>query len=136
MVNNAADPIGEPNDPPEYKYLIAHGKMLSSEFRFEFGGAVLDSRAQDDIPRVISFIAKDDNRKKQIYLVGFTDNVGDPSKNLSLSVVRCNTVKAALELHGLKVNKVIGLGSARPIRGNDTEEGRDETRRVEVWVID
>jgi len=133
-IDDNKNPEINSTDPPEYQKLAANGKMISTEFRFEYGGATLDSRANDDIERVIKFLAKDENRKKPLVLVGFTDNQGNPAGNVGLSVTRANAVKDALIKQGAKISKVIGLGAAVPLRDNSTEEGREENRRVEVWV--
>ena len=60
--------------------------------------------------------------------------MGDIKANINLSIARANELKAALISQGLKNLVVIGLGPARPIRDNVTEEQRDENRRVEVWI--
>lgn len=122
------------DDPAEYKKLINTSTPISTEFRFKFGGADLDSRAEDDIRRVTTFIGKHGYTKDTITLAGFTDNVGDINKNIDLSIKRANTVKDALIRQGLKNIKVVGLGPARPVRENITEEDRAENRRVEVWI--
>lgn len=130
----ASAPMAEPNDPPQYTQLISSAKMIATEFRFQFGGSELDTRAHQDIKRIVKFLKDQGKLNSGLILVGFTDNIGDPGKNMALSVSRANTLKDELIHHGLKVDKVIGLGPARPVRKNDTEDGRAENRRVEVWV--
>jgi len=134
FIDDTKNPEVNDTDPPEYKKLAANGKMISTEFRFEYGGSTLDSRANDDIERVIKFLSKDENKRKSLVLVGFTDNQGNPAGNIGLSLNRANTLRDALKLHGAKISRTLGLGSAIPLRDNGTEEGRAENRRVEVWV--
>ena len=132
--NNNENPIAMPNDPPEYSNLINSLKKITTEFRFEFGSQNLDTRALADVTRLISYLAQSENRKKKLVLVGFTDNVGDPAKNISLSIQRANAVKQVLEANGASVRQVLGFGPARPVRGNDNEEDRANNRRVEIWL--
>lgn len=123
-----------PNDPKEYVSLINNDKKLTSELRFNTGSKELDSRAIVDIDRLISFLSQPDNRKKTVVLVGFSDNVGDPKSNISLSQQRAEAVRKILEQKGAIVKDVIGLGQLRPSRSNDTDEGRSSNRRVEIWL--
>ena len=131
--DNAANPIAMPNDPPEYTALINSSKKISAEFRFQFGSQNLDSRALADVTRLIKFLTKPENRRRQLILVGFTDNVGDPKKNVILSEQRAEAVKQVLTSSGAFVKEVLGFGSARP-GDNTTEEGRSKNRRVEIWL--
>lgn len=123
-----------PNDPKEYVNLINNSKKLTSELRFNTGSSNLDSRGTIDVDRLITFMSQPDNRKKSIVLVGFSDNIGDQSKNIALSKQRAESVSKLLEQKGAVVKNVIGLGPLRPARNNDTEEGRSSNRRVEIWV--
>ena len=132
--NNDDNPIAMPGDPSAYTSLIKDCKKVSSELRFEFGKQELDSRAVADVNRIINFLGQSENRKKKLILVGFTDNIGDANKNIALSLQRANYVKQILEANGALVGRVLGFGSARPVRSNDNEEDRSNNRRVEIWL--
>ena len=133
--NNEQNPIALPNDPPEYTKLEKTGIKITSELRFEFGKQNLDSRGVSDVLRLTDYISQPENRNKKIILVGFTDNSGNLKTNIDLSLRRANTVKIILSASGLNITKVMGFGSARPVRSNDTEQDRADNRRVEVWLI-
>jgi len=49
---------------------------------------------------------------------------------------RAETVALYLINKGIPEEKIFfeGLGSTRPIRGNETEEGRSKNRRVEILI--
>jgi outer membrane protein OmpA-like peptidoglycan-associated protein/uncharacterized protein YidB (DUF937 family) len=68
---------------------------------------------------------------------GYTDNTGDPAANVQLSQQRAEAVRAGLIQAGVDPNMLVakGYGSAAPIAGNDTLEGRFRNRRIEYRVI-
>jgi outer membrane protein OmpA-like peptidoglycan-associated protein/uncharacterized protein YidB (DUF937 family) len=68
---------------------------------------------------------------------GYTDNTGDAAANVQLSQQRAEAVRAALVQAGVDPGMLVakGYGSASPIAGNDTLEGRLHNRRIEYKVI-
>ena len=70
-------------------------------------------------------------------IIGYTDNVGTPDYNSTLSLQRAEAVRDSLISLGSDPKKlqVSGAGEAKPIADNSTEEGRAKNRRVEVGVI-
>lgn len=74
--------------------------------------------------------------KTLIEVAGHTDSVGSDADNQALSERRANTVAQYLEAHGLRSDRVItvGAGKTRPVATNDTPEGRQANRRVELML--
>ncbi|HOW90544.1 MAG TPA: OmpA family protein, partial [Elusimicrobiales bacterium] len=72
-----------------------------------------------------------------VVIRGFTDSTGSPGRNLSLSYERALRVYSYLVASGIDPRRLAyeGLGPARPIAPNATEEGRARNRRVEVVVL-
>jgi len=70
-------------------------------------------------------------------LSGHTDNQGTPAKNMVLSEKRAKAVKKYLTAKGVKADKIIAewFGQTVPVDTNDTPEGRQRNRRVEMKVI-
>ena len=68
---------------------------------------------------------------------GYTDNTGDAAANVQLSQQRADAVRAALVQAGVDPSMLVakGYGSASPIAGNDTLEGRFRNRRIEYKLI-
>ena len=66
-------------------------------------------------------------------VAGFTDNVGDPAANLTLSQHRADAVRAFLVQQGVPADMLTakGYGEARPVADNATPEGQQRNRRVE-----
>ena len=72
-----------------------------------------------------------------VRIVGHTDSYGDAAVNRELSLERAKSVARALvDGYGIKPGRIVaeGLGEVRPIASNDTLEGRQVNRRVEVFV--
>jgi phosphate transport system substrate-binding protein len=69
-----------------------------------------------------------------VSLLGFSDSAGDVNSNAGLSRDRAKMVADLLSARGMDIGTVDGFGGVRPLAGNDTAEGRQRNRRVEVWV--
>jgi len=77
-----------------------------------------------------------ENPERKMYCTGYTDNVGAPAMNESLSAERALFVKSQLEKKEFEANQIetLGKGPADPIADNNTEEGRAQNRRVEMRI--
>ena len=77
-------------------------------------------------------------KTSQIVIEGHTDNTGTESQNKVLSEKRAKSVKEYFtqKLMPLKVGiRTIGYGSALPVASNETKEGQNRNRRVNVILI-
>jgi outer membrane protein OmpA-like peptidoglycan-associated protein/tetratricopeptide (TPR) repeat protein len=77
-----------------------------------------------------------ENFTMHIQISGYTDNTGDPAKNIALSANRAKAVAAYLVSKGIDGKRLTwkGYGAAKPIAGNDTEEGKAKNRRTEFTI--
>jgi len=71
-----------------------------------------------------------------LLISGHTDNVGDDAKNMVLSKERAEAVKDYLTIKGIAASRleVLFYGETKPIAVNDTEDGRQKNRRVEMKI--
>ncbi len=71
-----------------------------------------------------------------IEVYGHTDSVGDADTNQALSQARVDAVKAFYMSQGIDPSRVIveGRGESDPVANNDTADGRQLNRRVEIIV--
>ena len=79
-----------------------------------------------------------DNPKLKILISGFTDNVGKPQDNITLSNNRALAViKYLLASQQIAKDRLQykGFGEKKPIADNTTEEGKAKNRRTEMSVI-
>jgi outer membrane protein OmpA-like peptidoglycan-associated protein len=75
--------------------------------------------------------------KTIIEVSGHTDNTGSDSHNLDLSNRRAAAVGSYLTAQQVMPQRVLtqGFGEQRPISNNDTPEGRQQNRRVELRLV-
>jgi outer membrane protein OmpA-like peptidoglycan-associated protein len=73
----------------------------------------------------------------RVELVGHPDNTGTAEANQTLSLDRANAVKTLLVNDGVNADSIStnGYGQTRPVAPNDTDEGRERNRRLELNVI-
>ena len=71
-----------------------------------------------------------------VQLVGHTDSTGLPAANKILSLDRANAVKGMLVNDGVAADRIstAGMGQDHPAGSNDTAEGRERNRRLELNV--
>ncbi len=120
--------------PFDYRQLTAGAQRLSLNFRFRAGKSDLDNKAIVDVDRVATFVADLRYSGEKILLFGFADGTETPKLNKELSLIRAKTVETQFVERGLKPGIVRGLGADLPVASNDTEEGRERNRRVEIWL--
>ena len=77
------------------------------------------------------------NPQVRIKIIGHTDNVGKDEANQKLSDGRAKAVRDDLIERGIAPERIEaeGRGESQPIDTNDTEEGRQNNRRVEIEIL-
>jgi len=118
-------------DPADYRRLISGADRLSLDFRFREGSSQLDNKAVSDLTRVVTFITDLHYSGDNLVLLGFADS-REATDNLAKD--RAEAVALQFEELGVKAAKVVGFGSQLAVASNDTPEGRQRNRRVEIWV--
>ncbi|PID49782.1 MAG: hypothetical protein CR991_04800 [Proteobacteria bacterium] len=101
---------------------------------FESGSDQLNAASQEQVKVIAALLHH--YTDKHILLQGHTDNTGNLEENTLLSLRRSNTVKKALTQLGIdpKRIQIEGMGSLKPIASNDTKEGREQNRRLELMI--
>jgi outer membrane protein OmpA-like peptidoglycan-associated protein len=109
---------------------------LNAEVLFDVGKANLKAEGITAIKKLAQQLQSIPNA--QLYIDGFTDDIGTDEANTKLSVQRAQAVAAVLKAE-LKnktgfVYKETGKGKANPVVPNSSEENRKKNRRVEILV--
>jgi general secretion pathway protein A len=78
-----------------------------------------------------------ENTGIDVTVKGYTDSSGSQQYNLSVSNFRANLIKSYLLGKGISPSRVtaVGMGSQNPMASNETAEGRQQNRRVEIEFI-
>ncbi len=102
---------------------------------FETGGDVIKQSSYESLDGLAELLVRKENWK--IMISGHTDAVGSESANLKLSEKRSKSVSNYLESKGVPRERLIvkWYGESKPIATNDTPEGRQRNRRVEMEIV-
>ncbi len=117
---------------------------FDSGILFSTSSSTLSSSAKASLSKFANNVLNQ-NRDMDVAIYGYTDNTGwknstaeqSVQKNLNLSQERAQSVSSYLLGCGVSPNQVKtveGLGESNPVADNSTEAGRQENRRVEVYM--
>lgn len=100
--------------------------------QFKTGTSVLSSASRSVLDDVAAVLLE--NQHLQFEVSGHTDNTGNYQNNVNLSANRANSVKQYLVDKGVESNRLSarGYGPDKPVASNDTTNGREMNRRVEL----
>jgi outer membrane protein OmpA-like peptidoglycan-associated protein len=122
----------QPSDSPSRKPNVT----LKSDLAFTINSAALSSEAKSRLDEIAQQV-RDAGLHGQIYVDGYTDNLGSASSGVKLSKARATAVSEYLgsRLVGVPVTIVIvAHGEKDPIASNATESGREKNRRVTITL--
>lgn len=107
---------------------------FDSGILFDFDKSNLRSASQEQIANFAEALKKYEDT--EIFIAGHTDATGSEDYNMTLSRQRAESV--ANYLDGLGVSRtrftISGLGETQPVANNNTAEGQQLNRRVEVAI--
>lgn len=89
-----------------------------------------------DVLNSVSKVLKEFD-KTVVEVAGHTDSTGSESYNQSLSERRAGAVSTYLRGQGINDQRLItvGMGELRPVADNNTPDGRQINRRVEITMV-
>ncbi|MCB9702581.1 MAG: OmpA family protein [Myxococcales bacterium] len=145
--NSAMTIIGDPPPPPPKPEVVEKPKrvevtddavVINEKIEFEQDKAVIREVSFDLLREVAETILEHKHIKK-VSIEGHASSEGDDNYNMKLSDRRAKAVMQHLiEKGGVPKEMLVakGFGETRPIASNDTEEGREDNRRVEFIIIE
>jgi outer membrane protein OmpA-like peptidoglycan-associated protein len=113
----------------------ARGLIVNlSDVLFDTGRSTLRPEAREKLAKISGIVLAYPDLK--LAIEGNTDSVGSDSKNQVLSEQRANSVRDYLLKENIPAASMTskGLGETQPVASNDTAEGRQQNRRVEMVV--
>ena len=109
---------------------------LTSNVLFNISASALKPEAKKALDELVQEINK--SSIAEIIVEGYTDSIGSTEFNKNLSMTRALAVKNFLnqkladKSHKIEV---LGLGESNPLFPNDTKEGQEKNRRVEIILL-
>jgi len=108
---------------------------MPSGITFATDSAAVQPQFQPTLNEVASVLSQ--YPKTYIDIYGHTDSTGSEAYNQSLSERRAQSVASYLAGHGVQSARMAtrGYGEMQPIANNETEDGRQANRRVEIKIV-
>ena len=113
----------------------SRGLILSmSNVLFDFNKDTLRPEAREKLARLAGIVLATPGLRLEVE--GHADAIGTDAYNQELSERRAESVRGFLVGNGVDASTVVarGFGETRPIADNETAEGRQANRRVEIVV--
>ena len=101
---------------------------------FDFNKSALKPAAKEQLDKFAAEMA--DMPETNINVYGHTDNVGTAAANKKVSDQRASSVAKYLSTKGIASERIVaeGLSFDFPVADNNTEAGRAQNRRVEIYI--
>jgi OOP family OmpA-OmpF porin len=129
-------PVVEEPPPPPKAEIQAEKIELNEKVNFEFAKAELLPASKTLLDEVVKILNEHPEIEK-IRIEGHTDNEASDGYNKKLSNNRANAVRAYLISKGIEGSRMEakGFGESKPIASNDSPDGREQNRRVEIHIV-
>jgi outer membrane protein OmpA-like peptidoglycan-associated protein len=118
--------------------VVQDGEQLRVKFEsailFDTDSYSLKPSSKDELQQMADVLNKYPDTN--LVVVGHTDNTGSDTYNQRLSEQRAYAVKDYLVTYGVGGTRLNarGLGESSPLASNDSADGRQQNRRVEVHI--
>jgi len=116
-----------------YDRLAESGRVATQGIYFDVNSATIRSESGPTLDEIGTMLQEHPDLR--ISIEGHTDSDGDDASNLDLSARRAASVKEYLvSNYSIDAGRLesVGLGETRPVADNDTAEGKQQNRRVEL----
>lgn len=121
-----------------YRRLVAGGERLPLSLRFNHDatGSLFESRAEQDLERLVALMRSPRYRDRHVVVIAFghRDGTGDLVPTM-ISNDRADIVTGYLQARGIRVRAAHGLGAERPLAASGHRSARFRNERVEIWVV-
>ena len=116
-----------------YDALMANGRVATQGILFDSGSDHIRPESTPTLKEIGQMLK--DHADLKLMIEGHTDNTGDKASNQTLSEKRAAAVQDYLStqygVDGARLQSK-GFGDTKPVSSNDTPEGRQNNRRVEL----
>lgn len=139
--STAADVVG-PGENVIEKDLTQSGREVPGvnlDIRFDVDKATIRPESYALLDELGAALQSPKLKGKRIIVAGHTDASAEATYNLKLSIARAESVKKYLVMrHDIRPNLIetVGYGETKPVADNDTDEGKQKNRRVEIRLAE
>ena len=107
---------------------------VRNEILFDFNSAAVRSSSRDELREMAEVFNRYGDTT--IVVAGHTDSVGSHAYNDRLSDRRASAVAGYLQDYGVRGSRIdaVGYGESRPKTSNASASGRQQNRRVELFI--
>jgi outer membrane protein OmpA-like peptidoglycan-associated protein len=132
--NGFKDDDGCPDADPK-ALIVGNRIQLFEKVHFAFGKSEVMASSYPLLSDVVEVLLANADIE-EILVAGHTDAMGPDAANLELSALRAQAVADYLVMSGVEEKRVKakGYGETEPVAPNDTEDGRERNRRVEILI--
>ncbi|MBI4811440.1 MAG: OmpA family protein [Ignavibacteriales bacterium] len=122
-------PILPSDKKPE---LIVNNPIVLKGVNFETNSSNIPNQSEEILNQLYTVL--NENIEYKIEICGYTDSIGSEETNRVISQKRADAIMLFLVEKGVNPLRISteGLGEKNPIASNQTEEGRQQNRRIEV----
>lgn len=108
---------------------------VPNDLTFDVNQTTLKPAVRESLSAIARTLVEYPETRVEVY--GHADSTGSDSYNLDLSQRRAGVVADYLRGEGVAPGRLasIGRGEREPIASNETEEGRERNRRVEIKLV-
>lgn len=132
--DEALDPVASQPTPEQCEARIREIQD-ATKITFDPGSTEINSTAGEVLDQIAEVLP--DCMHVSMEIGGHTDSQGGETMNVNLSQSRANAVLNGLLARGVLVSNLTaqGYGESQPIADNDTEEGREQNRRIDFRLL-
>jgi len=115
-----------------YDALAEKGRVVTQGIYFDTGSDRIRPESTPTLREIVAML--NEHADLRLLIEGHTDNVGNTESNQTLSEKRAAAVVRFITEQGIDAARLSskGLGATKPAEPNDTPEGRQNNRRVEL----
>ena len=109
---------------------------IPSDVSFDTGRSAIKSNFAPILNQFATSLNQ--NSVTTVTIIGHTDSTGSDAVNNPLSIDRADAARDYLVSRGVARTRIMtdGRGSREPVADNNTQQGRDKNRRVEIYVAE
>ena len=135
-ITRGLDPLIASDDLKKEELKVEIGKAIVLDgVVFASGKSTISPESESVLEKAYNTLAQ--NPEVQVEIQGHTDNSGNKSANMRLSVARAKAVKDWLVAKGVDGSRIAtkGFGQTNPVADNTTPEGKQKNRRIEFFRV-